>query len=100
MKIKEIFFKVFKTTKSKVIFGVIIALLIIFVCSLPFIYNRKAKIDINQINLLLSESSEVTTAKLKITAMSKFEDTGIPILNRADFIMVYNATIRAGIDMK
>ena len=100
MKIKELFFKVFKTTKSKVIFGAIIALLIIFVCSLPFIYNRKATLDTNQMNLLLSKSSELTTAKLKITAMSEFKDSGIAILNRSDFIMVYTATIRAGINME
>lgn len=100
MKIKELFFKVFKTTKSKVIFGVIIALLIIFVCSLPFIYNRKSTIDTNQMNLLLSKSSELTTAKLKITAMSEFKDSGIAILNRSDFVMVYTATVRAGINME
>lgn len=100
MKIKELFFKVFKTTKSKVIFGVIIALLIIFVCSLPFIYNRKSTIDTNQMNLLLSKSSELTTAKLKITAMSEFKDSGIAILNKSDFVMVYTATVRAGINME
>lgn len=100
MKIKELFFKVFKKTKSKVIFGVIIALLIIFVFSLPFIYNRKSTIDTNQMNLLLSKSSELTTAKLKITAMSEFKDSGIAILNRSDFVMVYTATVRAGINME
>lgn len=100
MKIKELYLKLFKTTKSKIIFGVTIVLLIIFVCSLLFIYNRKATIDTNQMNLLLSKSSELTTAKLKITAMSEFKDSGIPILNRSDFIMVYSATVRAGINME
>lgn len=100
MKIKELFFRVFKTTKSKIIFWSVIALLIIFLCSLPFIYNRKEKIDTSHMNLLLSKSSELTTAKLKITAMSEFKDKGIAILNRSDFVMVYTATVRAGINME
>lgn len=97
MKIKETFLKIFKTKKSKIILGTIIALLV--VCGLLFIYNGKSTADIEQMNLLLSKSSELTAAKLKITAMSDFKDTGIVFLNRADFIMVYTATVRAGINI-
>lgn len=97
MKIKETFLKIIKTKKSKIILGTIIALLV--VCGLLFIYNGKSTADIEQMNLLLSKSSELTAAKLKITAMSDFKDTGIVFLNRADFIMVYTATVRAGINI-
>ena len=97
MKIKELFLKVFKTVKSKIILLVIIVLFFIF--GLLLIHNEKSTADIEQMNLLLSKSSELTAAKLKITAMSEFKDTGITFINRADFIMVYTATVRAGINM-
>ena len=97
MKIKELFLKIFKTTKSKIILGVTIVL--ILVCGLLFIYNGKSTVDTEQMNLLLSKSSELTAAKLKITAMSEFKDTGIVFINRSDFIMVYTATVRAGINI-
>lgn len=97
MKIKELFFKIFKTTKSKIIFELVIVLL--FACVLLFIYNGKSTVDTEQMNLLLSKSSELTAAKLKITAMSEFKDTGIVFLNRSDFTMVYTATVRAGINI-
>lgn len=48
----------------------------------------------------LEKSSELTTAKLKYTGYYHFKDDGIVILNRSDFLMVYNATGRAGIEMK
>ena len=32
--------------------------------------------------------------------MSEYKDTGISFINRADFIMVYQANARAGIDVK
>ena len=86
-------------TKYKVILGIIIVAVVILVCSLLFIYNRKPEVDTEHLNLLLSKSSELTAAKLKITGISDFKDTGITFINRSDFIMVYSATIRAGINM-
>ena len=32
--------------------------------------------------------------------MSDFKDTGVVILNKSDFTMVYDVTVRAGIDME
>src|SRR5574344_1616576 len=37
----------------------------------------------------LIKSSELTTAKFNLTGISEFKDTGVVILNRSDFIMVY-----------
>jgi len=48
----------------------------------------------------LKKSSELTTAKLTYTGLSEYKDTGISFINRSDFIMVYQATARAGIDVK
>ena len=86
-------------TKYKVILGITIVAVVILVCSLLLIYNRKPEVDTEHLNLLLSKSSELTAAKLKITGISDFKDTGITFINRSDFIMVYSATIRAGINM-
>ena len=49
---------------------------------------------------MLIEASDLTTAKLNITNIYEHKDEGIKILNRADFTMVYKATVWAGIDMK
>ncbi|MDO4673193.1 MAG: DUF4230 domain-containing protein [Porphyromonadaceae bacterium] len=64
------------------------------------LYNRKPEVDSEYVNALLEKASELTSAKLNYTGMSEYKDTGIPVINKSDFIMVYKATARAGIDMK
>lgn len=59
-----------------------------------------SSVDSRQINAVLSEASELTTAKLSYTGMSEYKDTGFPFINKSDFIMVYDAEARAGIDFK
>lgn len=63
------------------------------------INNNQAKVDTDYLNALVKKSSELTTAKLKYKGMTRYTDEGINIINKADFIMVYDATIRAGIDL-
>ena len=48
----------------------------------------------------LVDSGELTTAKLNLTCLSEYKDSGVILLNRADFMLVYDVTVRAGIDMK
>ncbi len=62
--------------------------------------DKPELVDTRALKSALIESSELTTAKLNLTCMSDFKDTGVIILNRADFTMVYDVTIRAGIDME
>ena len=50
--------------------------------------------------MLLEKSSELTTAKLKITGIEPYKDAGAKIINRSNFLMVYSATIRAGVKLK
>jgi len=57
-------------------------------------------VDTRVLKSELIESSELTTAKLNLTCMSDFKDTGVVILNKSDFTMVYDVTVRAGIDMQ
>lgn len=79
---------------------VIIVPIVIIVVSLLFLNNWEAKADVEYMNNLLQKSSELTSAKLTLTGIADYKDEGIPILNRSDFIMVFDATVRAGIDIK
>lgn len=91
-----------KILKSKVGRIVCVAILVIIVVSIIILctYNKEQEVDTNYIVATLEEASELTTAKLKYTGFTKFEDTGIAIINKSDFLMVYKATARAGIDVK
>ena len=61
--------------------------------------STTAEISTEYLNALLQESAELTTAKLNYTGMTEYKDTGVAVLNRGDFIMVYEATARIGIDL-
>lgn len=100
-------------TKQKITrtLNVIFALVIIFAVILPFVYklgkksvevsNKEAElVDVRLLKSQLVESSELTTAKFNLTCYSEFKDTGIAILNRSDFIMIYDAIVRAGINLE
>lgn len=96
---KEIVKKMFK---SKV--GTIVSLSVIGLTIVLFImainYNDKEKVDTEYLFTKLTKASELTTAKLEYTGFSEYKDKGIAILNRSDFLMVYTANARAGIDVK
>ena len=92
--------KLLKTTKSKIIFIISVILIIAILIIGVIVFCKEEKADFSYLNLLLEKSSELTTAKLKIRGIEKYEDAGAMIINRADFIMVYSATIRAGVELK
>lgn len=98
----NLFTKLLKTTKAKVIFILVVILIISIVLLVVGnkIFNKEASADFTYLNLLLEKSSELTTAKLKITGIENYKDAGAMIINRSDFIMVYSATIRAGVELK
>lgn len=100
MKINELINKIFKTKKAKTIALVTTILIILMICIFPFIHNDEASVDTDMLINTLQKSSELTTAKLTYTGMTEFNDEGIAFINRADFIMVYKATARIGIDVK
>ena len=87
--------------------GIIIGVVFCNICTGNFknsltnnsIINTTPDIDVTYLNTALKEASELTTAKLKINGLVDFKDTGIKILNKADFTMKYTADISAGIDM-
>lgn len=96
---KEIVKKMFK---SKV--GTIVSLSVIGLTVVLFImvinYNDKEKVDTEYLFTKLTKASELTTAKLEYTGFSEYKDKGIAIINKSDFLMVYTANARAGIDVK
>ncbi len=99
MKTKEVLGKLFKTKKARAIVVAAVLLLVVAVCIFPFVYNGKAKVDTEMLVHTLQKSSELTTAKLSYTGMTEFEDKGIAFINKSDFIMIYKATARIGINV-
>lgn len=99
MKIKKIALTVFKTKKRILALSVALAAIILSILCVAT-YNYTPKTNTTSLNKLLLEASDLTTAKLNITNMTEYKDQGIKILNRSDFIMVYDATVWAGIDME
>lgn len=72
--------KIIKNKTTRIISLVLVAIItvgIVLLCT----YNRKEKIDTDYIIAQLEKSSELTTAKLKYTGLSKFEDAGIEFIN-------------------
>lgn len=96
----KLFFKTLKKTKLKIIITIILIIIICLIVLGYKITNKKATADSTYLNQLLEKSSELTSAKLKITGIEKYKDGGVSIINKSDFIMVYTATIRAGVDLK
>ena len=80
---------------------VITTLIIVAIRSLAiYLYNKNKKIDTTYITAKLEKSSELTTAKLTFKGIYEYDDEGIAVINKSNFVMVYEATARAGIDVK
>ena len=47
----------------------------------------------------ISRCSELATARLDYRGLIKYSDGDIPLINQKSFSMIYDATIRAGIDL-
>ena len=98
----NVFSKLLKTAKGKVIFAVLLVVLIAIIGLVleAKVFNKEEEASFDHLNLLLQKSSELTTAKLKIRGIENYKDAGAMIINRSDFIMVYSATVKAGINLK
>ena len=88
----------FKTVKDILVIVVLIA--IGAVVARYFLYNKQEKVSNDIVQATLEEASELTTAKLTYKGYAKYKDGGVTFINRSDFLMVYKATMRAGIDLK
>lgn len=98
MKIRSFIARIFQNTISRIVSVLILVGVISFIVF--FSLNKEEKLDTSYIIAQLENSSELTTTKLNYTGMSEFKDSGIIIINKSDFIMVYEATARIGIDVR
>lgn len=79
---------------------VITTLIIVAIIAIAiYIYNKNKKIDTTYLTAKLEKSSELTTAKLTFKGIYEYDDEGIAVINKSNFVMVYEATARAGIDI-
>ena len=65
-----------------------------------FAYKDEATLTNRMVLSTITKSSELTTAKLNFQGFAKYDDKGIPVINKADFSMIYEATARIGIDLE
>ena len=84
-------------TISKILFISIIVLVVILLVT--FFTNNK-KPNHNLIITTVKESDELVTAKIKFTGVKEYKDKGIFLLNKSDFLMVYDATANVGINLE
>lgn len=85
--------------KIYIILAIVLLVSIIFT-AWNFIGKFKDKpMDTRALKQTLEKSSDLTAAKLKMRFIKEFKDDGHQILDRSDFVMVYDAMIRAGIDI-
>ena len=99
MKTKELAIKILKNKIGRIICIVLAVAIVLTVVALC-INKWSPKVNVETMIATLQESSELTTAKLTFRGLAEYTDTGIKILNRADYKMLFKATARIGIDIK
>lgn len=95
-----------KTRSNKILKAIVFVLLGAVITAAFFIESRfhgnQASISDTYVMNTLKEASELTSAELTYNGYAEYQDEGgwsIPFLNRKDFLMIYNAKARAGIDL-
>lgn len=63
-------------------------------------FINKDEISTDYLSAKLEDASELTTQKITYTSRVPIERGSIPFINKRGFVMQYNATLRAGVDMK
>jgi len=61
--------------------------------------NREEPVDTNYITAKLEDASELTTQTITYTSRVPMTDGSIPFITKKSFVMYYNATLRAGVDL-
>ncbi|MDI9519457.1 MAG: DUF4230 domain-containing protein [Erysipelotrichaceae bacterium] len=94
----------FKTKTKTLLIGIVIGafiLLAIMMMVFKVFSSNKEVVEIDS-NLLISkivESSELTTAKINYKGIFEYKGEGYKFINKTEFMMVYEATARIGIDV-
>lgn len=61
--------------------------------------ESEATVTVEILEEELSSCSDLATAKLSYRGVVSFEEGSIPLINKKNFLMVYSAEIRAGVDL-
>lgn len=95
--------------KAVTIIGVVVVLAVVSICIVQFmnnddsrkkLVNSQSVVYAEELTQILEDSNELTSAKIKTTGVVEYVDEGVKYVNRADFTMMFKATVRAGIDLK
>ena len=62
--------------------------------------HEDKEISVDYITGKLEDASELTTQKITYTACVQMEKGSIPVITKRGFVMYYNATLSAGVDLK
>lgn len=103
--------KIKKPLKKKIftVCGVIVVLVLVSISIVNFMDNEDMRkkfvthqqvVYAEELTQILEESSELTSAKIQTTGIVDYVDDGVKYVNRADFTMMFKATVRAGIDLE
>ena len=97
-KIKEFVKKIYENKIYRIVCLGIIAILAIGI-TLIVIKSNDDKVDTTYLIATLEKASELTTAKINYKGITRYESSGIAIINKTGFVMEYQATARTGIDV-
>lgn len=84
-------------TVSKVLFLIVVVLVLIMFINL--FVNKDEKPNDEIILGKITESSELTTAKIEFTGYSEHNNDGTFLINKSKFKMIYDATARIGFEV-
>lgn len=87
-----------KIARNSFIIAVLAVVTVVFVYI--FLYNKEEKITSSYLGTKLTKVGELTTVKLNYTGFLEYHDKGIPVFNKSDFLMTYEANARVGIDLE
>lgn len=77
----------------------VVALIATGFLSARLLDKEKVTVSASSIEERLSKCSSLTTARLEYRGMIKYEEGDIPYINKKSFSMIYDAHIKAGIDL-
>ncbi len=101
-KINQTFKNLLKTNGQKltaIIGGILILAIIVGIIVIAAV-NPAPKVTEETLFPTLKLVGELTTAELNYSGYKEYKDSGLPFLNRSNFLMTYQASLRAGIDIE
>ena len=67
---------------------------------LDALVTKQATLTSETLMSTLESSSELVTSKMTMMGCVEYDDEGVPVLTKGDFVMIYKATVKAGVNVK